>query len=139
MYEENRLEISQESKDHREKLTSFNTKLAELHKEIVSKEVLSIEKVGDSKIDVYDKWKRTVNMPELKSEATEILELLQCSIPIWINIQVLHVEKNKSYFFSRTLRKSSILQIFLSLVNTDIVGVTFFNQWAPALQLVEKV
>ena len=82
MYEENRLEISQESKDHREKLTSFNTKLAELHKEIVSKEVLSIEKVGDSKIDVYDKWKRTVNMPELKSEATKILELLQCTIPI---------------------------------------------------------
>ena len=82
MYEENRLEISQESKDHREKLTSFNIKLAELHKEIVSKEVLSIEKVGDSKIDVYDKWKRTVNMIELKSEATKILELLQCSIPI---------------------------------------------------------
>ena len=53
----------------------------------MSKEVLSIEKVGDSKIDVYVKWKRTVNMPELKSEATEILKTnVSFSFRYWTNL-----------------------------------------------------
>ena len=83
MYEENRLEVSQDSKAHLEKLHLFNTKLEELRKRILSDDILSVEKVDNAKeIIIYDKWKQYVNIAELKSEATEILNQLECSIPI---------------------------------------------------------
>ena len=82
MYEEKRLEISEESKVHLEKLSTFNTKLDNLQKDIVAKEVLTIDKAGDNKREIFRKWKKNVNVTELKSEATIILELLQCPIKI---------------------------------------------------------
>ena len=83
MYEENRLEVSQDSKAHLEKLHLFNTKLEELQKRILSADILSVEKVDNANENiVYDKWKQYVNIAELKSEATEILNQLECSIPI---------------------------------------------------------
>ena len=83
MYEENRLEIDEELKvDHLGKLNLFNNKLEEIHKTIVSNDILSVDKVGDNKNYIHEKWKGHVNILELKSEATKILDLLGCSISI---------------------------------------------------------
>ena len=84
MYEENRLEIDQELKaaGHLGKLNLFNNKLEEIHKTIVSNDILSVDKVGDNKNYIHEKWKGHVNILELKSEATKILDLLGCSISI---------------------------------------------------------
>ena len=80
MYEEKRLEIDEESK--KEHLRKFNNKLEEIHKTIVSNDILSVDKVGDNKNYIHEKWKGHVNILELKSEATKILDLLGCSISI---------------------------------------------------------
>ena len=83
MYEENRLEVSQELKVHIGKLNLFNTKLDELHKRILSNDIISVEKVDDiNENTVYDNWKKLVNIAELKSEAAEILNQLECPIPL---------------------------------------------------------
>ena len=59
MYEENRLEIDEESKVERKrklrKLNLFNSKLEEIHKTIVSNDILSVDKVGDNKNYIHEK------------------------------------------------------------------------------------
>ena len=80
---ENWLTVSQELQNHHEKLKCFNTKLDELHNRILSNDFLSIENVDDVKEStVYDKWKQLVNIAELKSETSEILNQLECSISL---------------------------------------------------------
>ena len=46
---------------------------------------------------------------------------------------------NHIFFLERFDSSDQFYRLLFCFWNSDAVGVTFFNQWIPALQLVEKV